>query len=865
MTGMPLFLVCGVVACLSAAALLAGRHWFLKQVDVVLSLPPMQIAVLMSALVIATVFAQKRGTNAVPDLLTAPRPSMTGRLLSLASNGGGHTVTLDEVMRGWKVFSVVTNTSCSYAMPEDANLYSNWWVRGAYEDVTKVDFGGWWYPRGTNAYQRFWANAWGRVRPHLASTQDEIVATGTPMSAVPGVSRFWTGEGGWNSRLITWENFFLNRDTNTPVSAQIELFPNGDFTVRSNEVETICHAIDPNDWDGDWWPNVADEHPVDYDDFEENFLQDFSFGANTSAYYWVEISCAYNTRVVFVGDGESNLADPAFSVRAGGVYRVMLLIGKTYMVFSDWPLEVVNRSNMEIDVEGEDSNTLEICWPVSIASLESNGGAFTMSVTPSFLGGSFAWTQHCCAITGYGNRFWYAHDESCFCSGCAAYGNYEYEGYSIVCVGGWCCCPHPWQVPHEPHEDNGPHAAGAHVDFTQSAVIFEDAYTNRPGEIVSRRSTQTTLMCRAYGGTTGGTAWFSMTGGERLANLTGDPLPVSVFVPPEQAVEFEIDFEGIAPSEQEGDIVAEARFVPEEGETTEDAATLTSIRLTLEAVYDAPENHNPSRHVYGVGEKIRFSVLPVLTTVSFSVTKGDSTDIATFYDTFSYEHIVDASVEREYVCPATGGSPLITVINSGCCYYPIMTVIEPSEVITPVASCRGAFWPGEVVMGLLVTTNYIGPMTVSFQGIKVVELPCTDEVPAVGYFSTLDFNGYRTHCTEAGAGWSHLIGIGNYWTADTAGRLEPYQNWTSGKLIWKIPIGWKRLLYDGDDSIVATAPDFARHMDRSSRPLLIGGRDDAYIQKFEILPDGASAVEKFGYRLQRSRWSINGSVSRIYE
>ncbi|MBQ3341293.1 MAG: hypothetical protein IJG84_05315 [Kiritimatiellae bacterium] len=33
-------------------------------------------------------------------------------------------------------------------------------------------------------------------------------------------------------RLLSWENFFLNRDTNSPVSAQLELMPSGDTLRR---------------------------------------------------------------------------------------------------------------------------------------------------------------------------------------------------------------------------------------------------------------------------------------------------------------------------------------------------------------------------------------------------------------------------------------------------------------------------------------------------------------------------------------------------------------------------------------------------------------------------------------------------------
>ena len=53
------------------------------------------------------------------------------------------------------------------------------------------------------------------------------------------------------------------------------------------------------------------------------------------------------------------------------------------------------------------------------------------------------------------------------------------------------------------------------------------------------------------------------------------------------------------------------------------------------------------------------------------------------------------------------------------------------------------------------------------------------------------------------------------------------------------------------------------HRDQGSRPLLIGNSEDAYTQTFKILPSGESSVEKFGYRLTRSRWSFSGEVIKI--
>ena len=153
-------------------------------------------------------------------------------------------------------------------------------------------------------------------------------------------------------------------------------------------------------------------------------------------------------------------------------------------------------------------------------------------------------------LSGSGLFFSYSCDTNSLCSGCAAKGHYNYEGYAKDCVGGWC----GWNyVPVEPEvlesePDDGPYAGGASVSFSDAAVIFEDGYANMPGEFVPRQSTRTTLSCVAHGGSKGGTATFSISGDDKLIRVFGRSLPVTVSVPPEQKVAFEIVYEGKEPS-----------------------------------------------------------------------------------------------------------------------------------------------------------------------------------------------------------------------------------------------------------------------------------------------------------------------------
>ena len=102
------------------------------------------------------------------------------------------------------------------------------------------------------------------------------IAVGVPMLAMQGASRFWVAEVATNCAppdlvaterdppriRLTWENFFLNADTNALVNAQIELVANGDFVTRSNDVERIYRRVEPFDWDDDGLENTVDPDPL---------------------------------------------------------------------------------------------------------------------------------------------------------------------------------------------------------------------------------------------------------------------------------------------------------------------------------------------------------------------------------------------------------------------------------------------------------------------------------------------------------------------------------------------------------------------------------------------------------------------------
>ena len=245
--------------------------------------------------------AKNGGTN-------APRSGASGELRmeneKWKVKNGGVVAAGDSTIFHFPFYtlhSVCTNDSYSYAMPSDGSHYENWSLRGAYEDVFRLDLGEMRFPCGTNLCDHLWIYTWGMAGTRLGDTSGRIVAAGVPMSAVPGLSRFWSAaaDGG---RLLTWENFFLNRDTNTPVSAQLELRPSGDFIVRSNLVERLYRRVNPDDWDDDGIPNEEDVGPFVHDGDNFGPHQTLPEGANTNAYCWVDLVVPdANALVTFTG------------------------------------------------------------------------------------------------------------------------------------------------------------------------------------------------------------------------------------------------------------------------------------------------------------------------------------------------------------------------------------------------------------------------------------------------------------------------------------------------------------------------------------------------------------------------------------
>lgn len=735
------------------------------------------------------------------------------------------TVTSDDIARGWQFVGTRTNGNVCYTMPVGATLATNWWVRGAYEDVVKTGLGSWSFPFGTNAYSSLWVFTWGKARFRFDDI-NEISAVGSPMSAVPYRSRLWTLETN-NSFLVTWENFALNRDTNTTISAQLELHRSGDFITRSNAVETAYRRVDPEDWDDDGIPNVGDPHPYSRDGDFFGPRQTLPDEANEGAYCWVEIAADVNTHVVFAGDGESDLPDPDFMLRAGETNRVTLLIGKTYTVESSQPLAVTDRSSAAIEVGGNGSRSLTIVWPVDVYAMEGNGANFMMRVVPDSIGGDFEWTDCCCPITGSGRVFSFSCNAACLCMGCYPDGFLTYEGYSIPVTGGHCGCSYgPHQASTEPDDEQM--VTGVSASFSPEAVIFEATYTNRPGSVVYGRSTEAVLSCTVHGGFRGGTATFSFAGETNLVWIRGAAVPQSlVTIPPGEKLEFAAVYEGLRPSEEAEDITYTVTFT--ENDTTNAPSTvtakLTSVKVELETKYPAVANSCKQRHLYGVAETVYCHSRPAVDGADWDVRIND------------LEAVRITGSQDGFYASWTNGIGRATYSACGASYETDFAVLEPEiEVRNPRVNERDVSPVfGEAGHLLLFLDQYVAPDYVSFREIYLMEIP--DESnggPHSGYYDN-PLTGSWSHMADNKAGQWCPVSQDGYWGYDASGHPGAYVTpWSEGEKTWEIPVGWG---FGGSNVVARLHPNPTR-------------------QKFTMHANGTFRIEKYGHSAERSIWGF---------
>ena len=621
------------------------------------------------------------------------------------------------------------------------------------------------------------------------------------------------------------------------------------------------------------WYNIACSNILTAVDGDYGVLLTWRSEVNQNAYYFVEVVAESGpAQIVFSASQAGNLGSPVIVAHAGETNTVPLLVGVEYSVTSTAPISVSPPADGYAQVTFDSPKTCIIHWPISFEFEESineptrSGGTsrtYGVTIIPYDPYGVFSWTATCACgcMTCSGSSITFGCTSECTCGGsCTATGSYGYEGLSFPVTGGECRCEfNDTERPAMPQSE-GPCVS---VAFSDSAVIFEDSYQESPGVWKPKRSTRTWLTVYANGGPNGGLLSVSLQNLEKISPVACGPvvLPSTLNLAANETYSAQYLFEAGTPSGATNDISVTASLLPSgQSEAIESNASLTSVKVELEAVNTAPENPCANRHTYGVGELVRITATPSLQAIALTVVRGNTSETNLVYDSFGASLTTSGDGPSVYRCPVVGTvRPNLTVGLGTTAYKPIMQVVEPQSVI-----CRGAGLYGDAnnpfvclptgsVGGMLLrTSNYIGPMNVSFEGIMVAEIPCEEVIPPTGYYATTNYTGPLSHTMAAQAGHAFRVKPGNYWADDVAGRRTAYENWSEGRMEWKIPIGWVRMLDQNGNPRNVASPDYEQCGNANSRPLLIGGRTDAYKQIFTISQFGTAKIEKHRHWLSRS-------------
>jgi hypothetical protein len=264
--------------------------------------------------------------------------------------------------------------------------------------------------------------------------------------------------------------------------------------------------------------------------------------------------------------------------------------------------------------------------------------------------------------------------------------------------------------------------------------------------------------------------------------------PYSAVLPPRGSVSLSVEYEAAKHSDAENDIAVHASVTPIGGcgcMAVSAAASNTVVKVQLEAAWIAPSNTaSVNRHIYGVYEPFYIRYFPWVN-LNWEYTEGFSNHVATAGDNLIR---CPLSVDREEA---------ITLSYADVTYSPAIQIIEPKisamvvDVCTNTPSSINTLF--EYAGAWMELELYATPMTVSFKGLAIEEVPCTNGT-LNGYFEQFVAQ-YGSHTRERGAG--------TWWDVDSANRIggdklmkdrvvfsplpRPY---LGGTLHWDIPIGW---------------------------------------------------------------------------
>ena len=227
-------------------------------------------------------------------------------------------------------------------------LTREWNLPGAWQySMRRQDFaGGFVFPYGTNHLACVHVSSQGSVRETRFST-NVIASVGVPLAVVPGLTECSHEYTVSNTYRFVWANAAADRDTNTLVSASIELFRNGDVVVTTNGITRTIPRELPFEHDGygqdESWVRANFAMLQDVDASLTNVEQVLSIGYTNWVDWLVgvgQLNGLYKFTAEFTEDPPETtqfwIGDFSLAVTNAGKYVVVLKKGEEYE-FGTWP------------------------------------------------------------------------------------------------------------------------------------------------------------------------------------------------------------------------------------------------------------------------------------------------------------------------------------------------------------------------------------------------------------------------------------------------------------------------------------------------------------------------------------------------
>ena len=190
-----------------------------------------------------------------PDLHRVNQPLGGGATLNLSgfepitSTNTTHTIEAADFERGFVMTRVGTDEEFDFTPPPNATTVNDWRAFGAATDWIYAAFTNWTFKVATNDVSRLRIYSFGKIEPLIREVNGAIATNNwfAPFVASLGIvpqanwsllnesdrpSQVWYAITLEGSLVITGQNALLDRDTDKPISFQIEFKTDGQFIYR---------------------------------------------------------------------------------------------------------------------------------------------------------------------------------------------------------------------------------------------------------------------------------------------------------------------------------------------------------------------------------------------------------------------------------------------------------------------------------------------------------------------------------------------------------------------------------------------------------------------------------------------------------